>query len=919
MPPDSTSPYTGAVANLLLKDMHDRRFLFCYAPRMTSLRPTLYIFDANAMLHRAWHALPPLTSPDGQVVNAVYGVMRFALRIIQDRNPDSCIACWDTKAPTFRHEAYKEYKAQREKQPDELYAQIPLVQEGLNDLGIPSISLDGFEADDLIGTIAMRAVREGWQVMIVTGDRDALQLIGPHVSVLTFKKGVTETVTYDEAELQKEFGLTPAQFVEYKAMRGDPSDNIPGIKGIGEKGATDLIQRFGTLTQIFLAAHNPSSDLSPSTRAKLLVGEDGMDAILALVRIHTDAPIDWHPEKQTFSVGDEAQAFFLRMGFKTLMKEDKGSSTVREVKKPQAEAVIKKGKIKEGLSWKSVSRAEELKKILTGWQDAEEIIIYFFAAEGSLFAQQLQDIVLLREKEGLYFPDTLLQDRQVKEALEQVLLSAKSRVSHDAKTTRKLLKAHGMIIDEWQFDTMLAAYLLLAGDRIYDLPSLAARYHLEPMIIQTAIEAGTVLHALVPCLRAELEKEKLQPILATYELPLIPVLAHMEEQGILVDVPYLQTLAKELQGDKKELEQRMEKIVGKSFNPASPAQLSEILFTDLKLPTKGVKRGKTGYSTAAAELEKLHGQHPLIELIEDHRELAKMLSTYVETLPGLVDAESRVHTTYNQAITATGRLSSSDPNLQNIPIRTELGRRIRRAFIASPGYTLLSCDYSQIELRLIAAIAHDARMLKAFEEGKDIHIATASAIWNIPLENVTKEQRRIAKAINFGLIFGQGPQGLSRVAGISYAEAKQFIAAYFEVYKGVHEYLSQTKAQAHVRGYVETLSGRRRYLPDLSSSIHQLRSQAERMAINMPVQGTDAELMKRAMIEVHRILPLLSPRTRLLLQVHDELVLEVPDKEVEHIARTIKELMESVEKFGVPLLIEAKAGKNWAEMEHLKI
>ncbi len=859
------------------------------------------------------------------MVNAVYGVVRFALRLIQDRSPDACVACWDTKAPTFRHEAYKEYKTQREKQPDELYEQIPLIQEGLETFGIPSLSLDGFEADDLIGTIALRAAREGWQVMIVTGDRDALQLIGPHISVLAFKKGVSETVTYDEAELQKEFGLTTSQFVEYKAMRGDPSDNIPGIKGIGEKGATDLLQRFGNLKQIFLAAHDASSDLSPSVRAKLLAGEDGIAATLDLVRIHTSVPIDWRIEKQSLNVTEATHAFFVRMGFKSLVKEGKKESAPKKQEHTSAtEELVVTKKIKgtqkiKDLIWRQITSASELVRVLAEWKNADELLVYFHAAEGSLFAQQLQDVVLARAHEGLCFPDTLLQDIRVKKVLETVILSAMRRVSHDAKKQRRSLVQIGIVVDEWHFDTMLAAYLLLAGDRAYDLSSLAVRYQLEPTTPQTAMEAGTLVYELIIRLRAELEKEKLQSILATYELPLIPVLARMEEHGIAVDVPYLRALAKELQDDKKSLEVRMETLVGKSFNPASPAQLSEILFGDLKLPSKGIKKGKTGFSTAASELEKLRGQHPLIELIEEHRELAKMLSTYVETLPDLVDHTSRIHTTYHQAIAATGRLSSTDPNLQNIPIRTELGRRIRKAFIASPGYTLLSCDYSQIELRLVAAIAHDEKMLQAFREGKDIHTATASAIWSIPLSDVTKEQRSIAKAINFGIIFGQGPQGLSQVAGISYAEAKQFIATYFDVYKGVHEYMAQTKALAHAQGYVETLSGRRRYLPDLASHVHQLRAQAERMAINMPIQGTDADLMKRAMMVVDRELPTLCPFARLLLQVHDELVLEVPDKDVHRLARALKEIMESVEKFGVPILVETKSGKNWAEMERLKL
>ncbi len=901
-------------------------FFFATLNPMSSSRPILYIFDSNAMLHRAWHALPPLTSPDGQIVNAVYGVMRFAIHLLEEFHPDACVACWDTKAPTFRHEAYEAYKAQREKQPDELYAQIPLIQEGFTNVGIPSLWLDGFEADDLIGTITVRAVNEGWDVRIVTGDRDALQLINPHVSVVTFKKGVSETFIYDEAELKSHFGLTPEQFVEYKAMRGDPSDNIPGIKGIGEKGATDLLQRFGSLKAIFAAAHDAASELTPSTRAKLLVGEKEIDAILELVRIKLDVPIEFAIHKQSFTPSsDAALQFFARLGFKSMTKREapsKGSkanpptSSSEEVV-PAAPKKNSARKERDGVEWVEVATEAVLLKSLALVDPKEELLVYIHSAEGSLFAQQLQDIVLIAGTVALTFPDTLLHSEKVQSVLRECILRASSRVTHDAKAQRKLWKAYNIIIDEWHFDTMLAGYLLQAGDRAYDLASLAVRYNQELILNQTAKEVGRLIKKLVDCLRKELIKENLQTILETYDLPLIPVLARMEEQGITIDLPYLKKLTEELQRDKATIEKKMEELVGSSFNPASPAQLSEILFTKLQLPTKGVKRGKTGFSTAAAELEKLRGMHPLIELIEEHRELAKMLSTYVETLPALADANHRVHTTYQQAIAATGRLSSIDPNLQNIPIRTELGRRIRRAFIARDGYSLLSCDYSQIELRLVAAIAHDEKMLEAFRDGKDIHAATASAIWNVPLEQVTKEQRRIAKAINFGIIFGQGPQGLSQVADISYAEAKQFIATYFEVYKGIQEYMTQTKALAHTQGYVETLSGRRRYLPDLASSMHQLRAQAERMAINMPIQGTDSDLMKRAMIQVMQGLSQQSERAVLLLQVHDELVLEVPDGEVKTIAAWVKETMESAEKFGVPIVVEAKAGKNWAELEKL--
>lgn len=891
---------------------------------MSSKRSTLFIFDANAMLHRAWHSLPPLTNPEGQVVNAVYGVTRYALKLLEDYHPDACVACWDTKAPTFRHRAYEAYKAHREKQPDELYAQIPLLHEGLATFGIPSVSRDGFEADDLIGTIATRSVVAGWDVVVVTGDRDALQLLGPHISVLTFVKGVSETFLYTEDVLKEQFGLTPEQFVEYKAMRGDPSDNIPGIKGIGEKGATELLQRYETLKGIFAAAHDDTSSLTSSVRAKLLAGESEIEATLDLVRIRTDVPFSWELQQQTFMPhGEAAQAFFTRMGFKMLLKEGakKNKKTDQTSKEPSVaiEGQVSLPVFSGVVVWTGVVDEKELVKALEGYKNAAELLVYVHLGEASLFAQQLHNIVLIIGTTGMWFPDTLLVSPVVRDAFRVVIGSASRRVTHDAKAQRRLLCAYGLRVNEWSFDTLLAAYLLQAGDRVYDLSSLAVRYRIEPATITSATDAGSLLHALIPCLRAELEREKLAPILEKYELPLIPVLALMEEHGILLDVGYLRTLTVELQRDKKAVEKKMEELVGASFNPASPAQLSEVLFTKLGLPTKGIKKGKTGFSTAATELEKLRGQHPLIELIEEYRELAKMLSTYVETLPQQVDSNNRVHTTYQQAIAATGRLSSIDPNLQNIPIRTELGRRIRRAFIAAPGYTLLSCDYSQIELRLVAAIAQDERMLEAFHAKEDIHRATAAAIWNSVPAEVTSDQRRIAKAINFGIIFGQGPQGLSQVADISFADAKKFIETYFEVYKGVKTYMTQTKALAHVQGFVQTLSGRRRYLPDLNSNMHQLRATAERMAINMPIQGTDADLMKLAMIVVGRELPKFSPETALLLQVHDELVLEVPDEEVRAVAAFVKETMESVEKFGVPIVVEAKAGKNWAEMEHLEM
>jgi DNA polymerase-1 len=881
-------------------------------------KPVLLILDANALLHRAWHALPPLTAPDGMVVNAAYGVFSVVLKLLKEQAPEAFVACWDTEAPTFRHEAYKEYKAQREEQPDELYAQLPLVKEGLALMGVPSLEKDGFEADDLIGTIAVRAKKKGWSCVIITSDRDAFQLIQPDVSVLTFKKGVSETVLFDEAELMRQYQLTPEQFLEYKAMRGDPSDNIPGIKGIGEKGATELLKKFGTLKGIVRAAHDEASDMSPSTRQKLLSAEHELPAILRLVTIEKDVPITFEPEKGSARVQDEPKlrSFFLTWGFATFARRFGGEVVEEKEKKPAQ----KKGRSTKSTnaSSASVGTSTEALAVLDGVMEGDPVVIHVAQGMvGSLFGSKVEGVACATKKGTWLFPSSLLETKEVHARFQKLLLDeGVSRAAHDGKKQMVGLEELGFGAGAWSFDTFLAAYVLGAGERNHDLPSIAQRYAdiALPVGASALAEAEAALK-LLPILKKALNEEGLSSVLERFDLPLIPVLRDMERAGILIDKPYLAKLAEEMRGDKQALEKKMMKAAGREFNPASPSQLAEILFEELKLPTKGVKRGKTGYSTAAPELEKLRGSHPLIEMIEEHRELAKLLSTYVEVLPSLADKGSRVHTTFNQAVAATGRLSSTDPNVQNIPIRTELGRRIRRAFVAPKGFVLLSCDYSQIELRLVAALANDEEMLAAFRRGEDIHTATAAAIWGIEKDEVTKDQRRISKAINFGLIFGQGPQGLSVAAGIPFADAKKFIATYFEVYRGVKNYMEETKALAHKLGYVETLFGRRRSLPEIHSTMHQVRAQAERMAINMPVQGTDADLMKLAMIELHKTLPGISKESRVLLQVHDELLLEVPEGELKKVAAFAKATMEQVEKLAVPIVVETKAGKNWEEME----
>ncbi|MDO8583680.1 MAG: DNA polymerase, partial [bacterium] len=641
----------------------------------------LMILDANALLHRAWHALPPLTNPEGKIVNAIYGVLMVVLKLLDEKKPDAFVACWDTKAPTFRHEAYDAYKAGREKQGDELYEQIPPLQEALSLLGVESIFKDGFEADDLIATIALQN-KKSWDVMIVTGDRDTLQLVQPGISVLAFKKGVTDTILYDDAEVERQYGLKPIQFVDYKALRGDPSDNIPGVRGIGEKGATELLKTYGTMEGILKAAHDLKSALSPSIRQKMLDGEPTLEAGLALVRLIADVPIAYKPKERGEQAIDREgfMKFLQQMGFKTLLARFSGQAVKKENKEIQ-----KQPKKQETVSAIEVKDEKGFEKMMGALRDSKEIVIETArAAQDSLFAGAAFGLVLGTGEEIWHIQET--QIKKGKKELQTLFNREMPFVAHDAKSQQYGLDQMGLCAPVWSFDTMLAAYLLAAGERNHDLPSVAARYaELTVSEDAPATDRVAAILRLVEPLRAALKEEKVISVLERFELPLIDVLYQMEREGILIDRPYLATLSKEMTKEKEKIEKKMFTLAKREFNPASPSQLAVVLFEDLKLPTKGIKKGKQGYSTAAPELEKLRASHPIINLVDEHRELSKLLSTYVDVLPTLADKSGRVHTTFNQAVTSTGRLSSSDPNQQNIPISTDLGRQIRRAFIADTG------------------------------------------------------------------------------------------------------------------------------------------------------------------------------------------------------------------------------------------
>lgn len=896
----------------------------CVTLLETMPSPRLYLLDANALLHRAFHALPPLTNPDGMVVNAVYGFMMATLKLIKQDKPDAFIACWDTAAATFRHEAFEAYKAQREEKGPELYDQIPLIQEGLTALSIPSLFLDGYEADDVIGTMAMRAKKAGWEVTIVTGDKDAYQLIQPGISVLAFKKGVSEMVRIDEKALFALFQLTPAQFLEYKILRGDPSDNIPGVKGIGEKGAAELLQTYGTLERIMMAAHDPQSSLSAGMRKKLLEGAPVLEPTRMLVTIRTDVPIEWVVASQVFDVKAPVFLEFLeRMGFYSLLGDGNQIEKRREGSSKKEEKTGESGS-QNAQREKPIFKQETVtRETWSVWEKALTAAEWIAIGELGVVSQPALDdsdgLLCVFEGTSLRIPRSVLLHAETRVSMQHLLQKkADKLVMCGAKELLHRWKKEF----EWDLprigmDIQLAAYVLDATLGEATVEEILSHFSEEK---EASLEKRDQIEWILPLrerLSERLKGEDRKEILDRFELPLIPVLFEMERTGIMIDTAYLRALEKTFQAARQTIHREMEQAVGEAFNPASPAQLAHILFETLKLPTEGIKRGKTGFSTASAELEKLRGKHPIIEWIEEHREISKLLSTYIETLPTQVDAHQRVHTTFHQAGTTTGRLSSSDPNLQNIPIRTELGRQIRRAFVARPGCVLLSCDYAQIELRLAAAMAKDERMIQAFAQGEDIHKTTAAAMWHVSLDEVTADQRRAAKAVNFGVLYGQGAFGLSAAAGVTFAEAKEFIERYFSYYQRLKAYLEETRQFARKNGYVMTLFGRRRPIPELLSPVAQVRAQAERMAINMPIQGTEADILKLAMIDLAKRLPEWSSDTRMILQVHDELVFEVPETEVAGVAAHIRVAMQTMVDVGVPLLVEAKVGKNWEEMKKI--
>jgi DNA polymerase-1 len=864
----------------------------------------LVLIDSHALVHRAFHALPMLTAPDGRPTNAAYGFLSVLLKMIADLKPDAIAATFDLAGPTFRHEAFEDYKAHREKAPDELYAQIPMVKELLHALGIPIYEYAGFEADDVIGTIAeqTRAI-PNLQTVIVTGDLDTLQLVeGTKVVVFTLRKGMTDTFTYDESEVKARYGLSPAQVADFKGLKGDPSDNIPGVSGIGEKTASALIGHFGSLEHVLEAAtsEKPEKPLTPKLAEKLRAEHDMALFSKKLATIVRDAPVEFVLADAEWTRRVDAQALEAKcreLGFSTIVK-----------------------RLSSVLNTAAAAASVQPLDFGGGAPAGPQAML---AAEPSDLPQGSAAAVHADIADGAIRALYLTVDGDAVASLEnptparvaQALALYPALIGHDLKPLLRLLDDAQMPSAELT-DTKILAWLTAPDARDYSLE----RVHSD--VLGSALPEGPAAAAcaawrLATPLRERVSAVDMNRVMTEAEMPLIAILARMERLGIRVDTHLLKELSIIAARELAALEKSIYKKAGEEFNINSPSQLGEILFTKLGITGKVRRTAGGAPSTAAPELEKLRDEHPIIDLVLQYRELAKLEGTYIEPFPSLVAADGRVHTTYNQTGTATGRVSSNDPNMQNIPAGGELGTRFRAAFVPEPGLRLLSLDYSQLELRLVAHIAHDETMLEAFRNGEDIHTRTACEVFGIAPAQVTRDMRRQAKVLNFGIIYGMGSVGFARAAGVSRTDAKRFIDEYFVRFSGIARYMEATKQQAFEQGFVSTLLGRRRPLPDIASRIPQLAAAAERMAINHPIQGTGADLMKLAMIAISRDRTL--PKSvRMLLQVHDELVFEVHPDDIGEAAVTLASLMEGVMSLEVPIVADAKAGENWAHMERVE-
>ena len=846
----------------------------------------LMILDGNSIINRAFYGIRMLNAPDGTPTNAVYGFLSTFRRVFDLAQPQAVCVAFDVHAPTFRHEQYALYKAQRKPMPEELAVQMPLLKQTLDYMGVRRLELAGWEADDLLGTVARRCEAAGWTCAVVTGDKDSLQLITDSTRVFNVKTrmGQTDTIEYTPERFREEYGFDPIRMIDLKALMGDSSDNIPGVPGIGEKTAKDLLVRFGTVADIYRDLD--ALDIKPGVRKKLTEGRESAQLSFDLATIRTDAPIDFTLESAVWDHDYQPELYdwFRRLNF-TSLSEKWGLQPADGVSAPS-----------HALPSVDVTDSAALRALEQAVTAAPYVAV--LAPDG------LDTLTLCDGKACYALSWEQLGDDY--NAFLRLLFSDRVRkAGHNIKDLMRTLLDEGLPTDGFVFDTALAAYLLDATAGSYDLPRLAQTY------LGEELPDAQSVWALQPVLHEKMDAQAMLPLYTDVELPLCPVLARMEQAGFLVDRKALYDFGESLTSSIEQLQQSIWALAGEPFNIQSPKQLGSVLFERLMLPAG--KKTKTGWSTNAAVLDKLRGKHPIVEQILDYRTLTKLKSTYADGLLKEISADGRIHTSFQMTVTATGRLSSTEPNLQNIPVRRELGAQIRKMFVASPGKVLVDADYSQIELRLLAHIANDETMIAAFRSGEDIHAVTASQVFGVPLAEVTPLQRSHAKAVNFGIVYGISAFSLAQDIGVFQSEAKAYMDSYFAKYHGVHEYMTRVVEQAKADGYVTTLFGRRRDLPELKSSNFNLRSFGERVALNMPIQGTAADIIKAAMVRVDARMRAEHLQARLLLQVHDELIVECPAEEAETVKAILVDEMEHVVDYRVPLLVDAKIGASWAE------
>ena len=909
-------------------------------------RETLLLVDGHNLVYRAFHAMPALSNSRGEMTNAAYGFTSMLFKALNDTTPTYAIAAFDPPGPTFRHEKFAEYKAQRQRAPDELRAQFPWAREVVEALGIPIVEIPTFEADDVIGTLAQKAEAAGLDVIILTGDLDVLQLVTEHIRVFASRRGLSDTIIYDVDKVRERYGFEPPLVVDFKALQGDPSDNIPGVPGIGEKTAMSLVQQYGPLENVLAAVPTmPPGRVQRALESHMEQARLSKWTATIKVDVDVDLPLEG---ARLFNYDESAvRELFDRLEFRSLLPRlpgrvvDDGAAPAPppsandapalpgDLRSPatDVEIVVDAHQAADALQRIRAAGAMNLRTVIDGNPRTGDMVGVAFAPKGEDIAYYMPVWHAGLERNA---------DPAAITALEEVLVdSTIAKRGYDLK--RELLgwRRRGIAIQGLQFDALLAAYLTNSRLKVPTLPVLAHDLALlsveaeetllgsgrgkrgiaDVPVEEAAAYYGVWVGLIDPVgekLISAMERANATQLHDTMELPLVPILAAMEVEGVAVDCDLLGSISAEMHTRITEIENEVQEVAGYTFNPGSTQQLGRFLYDDLGLASG--RKTKTGRSTDADTLEALRGEHPVVDIVLEWRQLTKLKSTYVDALPLLCTADSRVHTSFNQAVATTGRLSSSDPNLQNIPVRTQWGQRIRRAFHADRGQRLVSADYSQVELRVLAHVTGETELIEAFQRGEDIHRRTAAEVYGVEPEAVTPDMRRIAKVVNFGVVYGLSDFGLARDTGMSREDAHAFIDAYFRNFPAVTVYLEGVRNHAREYGWVETFIGRRRYIADIRAANRQLRFAAERMAVNMPIQGGAADIMKQAMILVDHALREAGLHSRILLQVHDELLLEAPVEEVDALVVLLRDRMGAAEALKVPLDVDVKVGDNWGDM-----